>query len=488
MNNSARASKYNSFEIWHGNCFIISIDTNLYLERVCRHMTTTDKNHIQLHTSLPGKKSEELYSHREKHVPRGPFNTSPAFIDKAEGAIVTDVDGNQIIDLAGAIGTLNVGHCPPRVVEAIKAQLDRFIHSGFNVLMYESYIQLAKKLNDITPGNFEKKTFFLNSGAEAVENAVKIARKYTGRRAIVSFDRGYHGRTLLTMALTSKVKPYKNGFGPLASETYKLRYPYYYRKPDVMTDQQLDDFLLKQIDDFFIGEVPPEDIAAFILEPVQGEGGFVVPSPYFFKKVKAICEKHGILLIADEIQTGFGRTGKMFACEHFDIEPDIITMSKSIAAGIPISAVTGRAEIMDAPAPGEIGGTYGGSPLGCVAALEVINMLEEEGLVDRANHIGGMILTKFNEMQQKYSAIGDVRGLGAMCAMEIVKDPMTKEPDKELTGKIVAECNRRGVVLLSAGIYSNVIRILSPLVITDSQLEEALSVIDEVFSGLNSGN
>lgn len=447
-------------------------------------MTITEKGGINLQTSLPGKKSQELTELRNKHVPRGPFNTSPAFIDKAEGAIVTDVDGNQIIDLAGAIGSLNVGHSPARVVEAIKAQLDKFIHPGFNVLMYESYIRLAEKLNDITPGNFEKKTFFLNSGAEAVENAVKIARKYTGRRGIVSFDRGYHGRTLLTMSLTSKVKPYKNGFGPLASETYKLRYPYYYRKPEGMTDEVLDDYLLKQIDDFFIGEVPQEDIAAFILEPVQGEGGFIIPSVRFMKGIKQICEKYGILLIADEVQTGFGRTGKMFACEHFDLEPDLITMSKSIAAGIPISAVTGRAEIMDAPAPGEIGGTYGGSPLGCVAALEVIKMIEEEGLIESANKIGNTITNKFQEMKQKYSAIGDIRSLGAMCAIELVKDQSTKEPDKELTGKIIAECNKRGVIILSAGIYGNVIRILSPLVIKDFQLEEALTVIDDVFAEL----
>jgi 4-aminobutyrate aminotransferase/(S)-3-amino-2-methylpropionate transaminase len=448
-------------------------------------MKTEDQNHIRLHTRLPGKKSQELSALREKHVPRGPFNTSPAFIDKAEGAIVTDVDGNKIIDLAGAIGSLNVGHCPPRVIRAIKEQLERFIHPGFNVLMYESYIQLAKVLNEITPGSFEKKTFFLNSGAEAVENAVKIARKYTGRRAIVSFDRGYHGRTFLTMALTSKVKPYKNGFGSLVPDTYKLRYPYYYRKPDMMNDQQLDDFLLKQIDDFFIAEVPPEEIAAFIFEPVQGEGGFVVPSKNFIINLRKICEKHGILFIADEIQTGFGRTGKMFACEHFGVAPDIITLSKSIAAGIPISAVTGRSEIMDSPAAGEIGGTYGGSPLGCVAALEVIKMIEEEGLVERANQIGHIILTKFKEMQSKYSMIGDVRGLGAMCAMEIVRDPLTKEPDKEVTSNIIAECNRRGIIVLSAGIYSNVIRLLSPLVISDSELKEALSVMDEVFSELS---
>ncbi len=443
----------------------------------------TDNRVAHLKTSLPGPKSQKLTELRQKHVPRGPFNTSPVFIEKAEGALVTDVDGNTLIDLAGAIGTLNAGHCPPKVVEALKAQLDQYIHPGFNVIMYEPYIQLAKKLNEITPGNFHKKTFFLNSGAEAVENAVKIARKYTGRRAVVSFDRGYHGRTLLTMSLTSKVKPYKNGFGPLATDTYKLRHPYYYRKPESMTNEELDTFLLKQVEDFFVGEVPPEDIAAFILEPIQGEGGFIVPSKSFVQQLKGICEEHGILLIADEVQTGFGRTGKMFASEHFEIEPDLMTLSKSIAAGLPISAVTGRAEIMDGPGAGEIGGTYGGSPLGCVAALEVIDMLENDGLLERANVIGEKIMARFEAMKQT-GAVGDVRGIGAMCAMEIVNDQHTKEPDKELTGKIVAECNRRGVVILSAGIYGNVIRILSPLVITDEQLDYALSVIEEVISEL----
>lgn len=433
--------------------------------------------------TLPGPKSSELYKLREKHVPKGPFNTSPVFIEKGEGALVTDVDGNTLIDLAGAIGTLNAGHCPPKVVEALKAQLDQYIHPGFNVIMYEPYIKLAKKLNEITPGHFDKKTFFLNSGAEAVENAVKIARKYTGRRAVVSFDRAYHGRTLLTMSLTSKVKPYKNGFGPLATDIYKLRHPYYYRKPKEMTNDELDESLLKQVEDFFIGEVPPEDIAAFILEPIQGEGGFIIPSISFVQELKRICEKHGILLIADEVQTGFGRTGKMFASEHFKIEPDLITLSKSIAAGIPISAVTGRAEIMDAPLPGEIGGTYGGSPLGCVAALEVINMLENDGLLDRANVIGEKIVSCF-ETLKKTGVVGDVRGIGAMCAMEIVKDQQTKEPNKELTSKIVKECNRRGVVILSAGFYGNVIRILSPLVITDEELIQALSVIEDVINEL----
>jgi 4-aminobutyrate aminotransferase/(S)-3-amino-2-methylpropionate transaminase len=351
-------------------------------------------------------------------------------------------------------------------------------------MMYEPYIELAEKLNQITPGAHAKKTFFLNSGAEAVENAVKIARKYTGRKAIISFDRGFHGRTLLAMSLTSKVKPYKFGFGPFAPDTYKARYPYYYRAPFGVTPEELDQNLLNQLEDFFLSEVPAEEIAAIIMEPVQGEGGFIIPSKTFVQGVKRICEKHGILFIADEIQTGFGRTGKMFAIEHFDVVPDIMTMSKSIAAGLPISAVTGRAEIMDAAAPGEIGGTYGGSPLGCVAGLKVIEMIDEEKLADRANLIGEKIVSRFNSLKDTIDVIGDVRGLGAMCAVELVKDPQTREPNKDLTVKIVQECNKRGVIVLSAGLYGNVLRFLSPLVITDDQLEEALDVIEEVLKQL----
>lgn len=448
-------------------------------------MNSSNVNHIHVKRYLPGPISKELYERKVKSVPRGPFNTSPAFIAKGDGALVTDVDGNQLIDLAGAIGTLNVGHCPPSVIEAVKNQLDQFVHPCFHVFMYEPYIQLAEKLNEITPGDHHKKTFFLNSGAEAIENAVKIARKYTGRHAIVSFDRGYHGRTLLTMSLTSKVKPYKNGFGPFAPDTYKLRFPYYYRKPAGLTNEELDQYLLKQIDDFFLSEVPPEDIAAFIMEPVQGEGGFIVPSKHFVQSVKLICEKHGILFIADEIQTGFGRTGYLFASEYFEITPDIMTMSKSLGAGLPISAVTGRAEVMDAPEAGEIGGTYGGSPLGCVAALEVIKIIKEHDLLTRAKQIGKKILTRFQKMQRKHPFIGDVRGLGAMCAIEIVENEQTKTPNKELASKIVAECNQRGVVVLSAGLYSNVIRTLSPLVITDDQLDEALDVIESVIDGVS---
>ncbi|WP_035300388.1 4-aminobutyrate--2-oxoglutarate transaminase [Brevibacillus thermoruber] len=446
-------------------------------------MKTTTRTFVKVNTAIPGPKAQEILEKRDKNVTRGLSHTVYSFADRAEGALITDVDGNTFIDFAGAIGTLNAGHCPPTVVAALKEQLDRFIHTGFNVFMYESYVQLAEKLNQITPGSHEKKTMFLNSGAEAVENAVKIARKYTGRKAIISFERGFHGRTLLGMSLTSKVKPYKYGFGPFAPDTYKMSYPYYYRA-DGLTPDELDRQLLQRLETFFLTEVPAEDVAAIIMEPVQGEGGFVVPSKTFVQGVKRICEAHGILFIADEVQTGFGRTGKMFAMEHFDVVPDLMTMSKSIAAGIPISAVTGRAEIMDAPNPGEVGGTYAGSPLGCVAALKVIEMFEQENIPERANAIGERIMSRFRSLQQTYPVIGDVRGLGAMCAVELVKDPVTKEPDKELAGRIVQECIQRGLVLLSAGLYGNVLRFLSPLVITDEQLDEGLDIIEEVLGEL----
>ncbi|MEW9673409.1 4-aminobutyrate--2-oxoglutarate transaminase [Ammoniphilus sp. 3BR4] len=447
-------------------------------------MKKTAGRYINLTISIPGPKASALLEKRKTNVPQGVSNSVPSFAAKGEGALLTDVDGNTFIDLAGAIGTLNAGHCPPKVVEALIEQIQNYIHPGFNVMMYEPYINLAEKLNQITPGSHAKKTFFLNSGAEAVENAVKLARKFTGRKAIISFDRGFHGRTLLAMSLTSKVKPYKSGFGPFAPDTYKMRYPYYYRAPLGVSTEELDQLVLNQLEEFFLSEVPAEEVAAIIMEPVQGEGGFVVPSKTFVQGVKKVCEKYGILFIADEIQTGFGRTGKMFAMEHFDIVPDMMTMSKSIAAGLPISAVTGRADIMDSAAPGEIGGTYGGSPLGCVSALKVIEMMEEEGLLDRAQVIGQTIISRFEKMKDRFPFIGEVRGLGAMCAVELVKDQATKEPNKELTARAVQECYRRGVIVLSAGLYGNVLRFLSPLVITDDQLIEALDVIEEVLADL----
>jgi 4-aminobutyrate aminotransferase / (S)-3-amino-2-methylpropionate transaminase / 5-aminovalerate transaminase len=436
---------------------------------------------IELKTEIPGPNAKRLLERRYEHVPKGPFNTALTFVEKGRGALLTDVDGNTFIDFAGAIGTINAGHCPKEVVTALKAQLDKYLHTSFHVMMYEPYIALAEKLNEITPGDHTKKTFFLNSGAEAVENAVKIARKYTNRKGIISFERGYHGRTYMAMSLTSKVKPYKYGFGPFATDTYKMPYPYYYRKPEGLTNDELDDLILAKFEDFFLSEVPADDIAAVIMEPVQGEGGFVVPSVRFVQGVKKICEKYDILFIADEVQTGFARTGKMFAMEHFGVVPDIMTLSKSIAAGVPISAVTGRAKIMDAPNIGEIGGTYGGSPLGCVAALQVIELLEKEKLCERAETIGQQIVERFEKLQSTIPQIGEIRSLGAMTAIEFVTDSQTKTPNKELVGSIVQEVNKRGVVILGAGLYSNVLRFLCPLVITDEQLQEGLTVIEEVI-------
>ncbi|MBU9711300.1 4-aminobutyrate--2-oxoglutarate transaminase [Evansella tamaricis] len=432
--------------------------------------------------TFPGPVASELLERRREHVPRGPFNTATTFVKKGEGAILEDVDGNRFIDFAGAIGTLNAGHCPKEVVEALKDQIDNYLHPCFHVMMYEPYIQLAEKLNQITPGDHHKKTFFLSTGAEAVENAVKIARKYTGRKGIISFERGFHGRTYMAMSLTSKVKPYKYKFGPFVSETYKTVYPYYYRKPEGMSEEELDQECIQRLENFFLSEVSAEETAAVIMEPVQGEGGFIVPSKRFVTRVKEICEQHGILFIADEVQTGFGRTGHMFATEYFGITPDLMTMSKSIAAGIPISAVTGRAEVMDAPEVGEIGGTYGGSPLGCVAALKVIEMMESQKLPDRAMEIGKMVQESFSKFRSTFKEVGDVRGLGAMNAMELVLDKQTKEPNKDLTQKIIKGCIDKGLIIMGAGIYGNVLRILSPLVIKDEELKEGLKILESVLN------
>lgn len=435
---------------------------------------------IHLKTAIPGPKAKELLERKAASVPKGPFNTIDTFAVKGKGALITDVDGNTFIDFAGAIGSLNAGHCPPGVIKALHRQIDAYLHPSFHVMMYEPYIELAENLNRITPGNHAKKTFFLNSGAEAVENAVKIARKYTGRKAIISFERGFHGRTYMAMSLTSKVKPYKYEFGPFVPETYKWPYPYYYRS-EYDAPEQLDAVLLERFKTFFQSEVPPEDIAAVIMEPVQGEGGFIIPSPGFVKGVKTLCEQYGILFIADEVQTGFGRTGRMFAIEHFDVIPDLMTMSKSIAAGIPISAVTGRAEIMDSANIGEIGGTYGGSPLGCAAALEVIKMMQNEGLIERAHAIGKKFQERFQPLKNRFPQAGDVRKIGAMCAIEFVKGDGTKEPNKELVQRIVSTAHKNGLVIMTAGLYGNVIRLLAPLVITDEQLDEGYDVLESAI-------
>ncbi|WP_226654967.1 4-aminobutyrate--2-oxoglutarate transaminase [Pseudalkalibacillus hwajinpoensis] len=432
-----------------------------------------------IQTSLPGPVASQLLERRENIVPNAVSCGIPTFAKEASGARVTDVDGNTFIDFAGAIGTINVGHCHPRVKEALHDQVDKYIHTGFNVMMYEPYIELAEKLAALAPGDHQKKVLLQNSGAEAVENAVKIARKFTGRQAIVTFQNAFHGRTLMTMSMTSKVKPYKFGFGPFAPEVYKAPFPYAYRKPEQMSESAYTDFMIQQFNDFLLKEVAPETIAAVVMEPVQGEGGFIVPDQSFVQAVKSICEEHGILFVADEIQTGFARTGKYFATEHFGIVPDLVTVSKSLGAGTPISGVIGRREVMDAADQGELGGTYSGSPLGCRAALAVLDVIEEEGLNQRALQIGEKVRERFTYLSKEFPFIGDVRGLGAMNAIEIVGEG--KVPDKDLTKKILAEAQQKGLLLLGAGVYGNVIRFLMPLVITDDELEEGLFIIEEAM-------
>ncbi|WCN37384.1 4-aminobutyrate--2-oxoglutarate transaminase [Aneurinibacillus uraniidurans] len=430
-------------------------------------------------TPVPGPKAQELLNRRLQYVPKGVSYGIPTFVERAEGALLTDVDGNTFIDFAGAIGTINVGHCAPEVVEALHDQVDKYIHTGFNVMMYEPYIELAERLAKLAPGDHDKQVMFLNSGAEAVENAVKIARKYTKRPAVIVFSRGFHGRTLLTMSMTSKVKPYKYEFGPFASEIYKAPYHYSYRRPEGMTEEDYDTYILDEFKTFLKGDVAPEMVAAVVMEPVQGEGGFVVPSKKFVQGVAKICKEHGMLFVADEIQTGFCRTGKTFAIDHFDVVPDLMTISKSLGAGLPISGVIGRKEIMDAANPGELGGTYAGSPLGCRAALAVLDMIEKHDLNARSNAVGAKVMDRFNRLAEKYDIIGDVRGLGSMCAIEFVTDRATREPNKDVVTHLVAEANKRGLITLNAGLFGNVLRVLMPIVITDEQLEEGLDIIEE---------
>lgn len=437
---------------------------------------SVNRKFINVSAGVPGPKGAEIIELRRKYVPNGVGNNTPVVVKKAHGAIIEDVDGNKYLDFAGAIGTLNVGHTPVEVVQSIKSQAEQLIHSCFHVGMYEAYIKLAQKLSELTPGNFPKKTILLNSGAEAVENAVKIARKFTGRTGIVSFTRGFHGRTLLGMSLTSKVKPYKFKMGPFAPATYKAPFPYVANRPIGMSEEEYTDFCIYQFKDFLLTEVAPEEIAAVIMEPVQGEGGFIVPPKRYVQEIFRICKEHGILFIADEIQTGFGRTGHFFASSYFEIEPDIVTISKSLAAGVPISAVTGRAEVMDAPSPGEIGGTYGGSPLGCVAALRVIEKIEREQLCERANEIGDKIKDFYRELKNEIPFIYDIRGLGAMVGIEFF-DPQSRQPAKELVAEITKKCYENGLIVLSAGVHSNVLRFLTPLVISNEELEEGLNIL-----------
>lgn len=429
-------------------------------------------------------RTDELMNLRNKHIPQGVSNLSPAFIAKAQGAVMTDVDGRELIDFAGGIGVNNVGHCHPKVVAAIKEQADRYIHTCFHVAMYEPYVELAARLNELAPGDFAKMTMFANCGAEADENAIKIARCATKRPAIIAFENGFHGRTLMTMTLTSKVKPYKLGFGPLAPEVYRMPYAYCYRCPFGMRYPDCKAACADYLEEFFISHVAAEQTAAVIAEPIQGEGGFITPPPEYFTKLHAICKEYGILLIMDEIQTGMGRTGKIFASDHWGVEPDIITTAKSLAGGMPLSAITGRAEIMNRPHVGGLGGTYGGNPLACNAALAVLDIFLKDGLLEKADELGVKLLARFREMQERHGIIGEIRGKGPMLALELVRDRETREPAGNEAKKLTRLCYEKGLLLLSCGNHGNVIRVLMPLVITDEQLERGLAILDECFSDL----
>jgi len=438
---------------------------------------------IRLQTDIPGPLSRALLARRAEAVPRGVPAVTPIAITHADGALVTDADGNQLIDFGGGIGVVNTGHRHPSIVSAVHDQLDRYAHVCFPVSSYEPYIELAERLNQITPGEHPKRTFLLNSGAEAVENAIKVARAFTGRPAIVCFEHGFHGRTNLAMALTSKVVPYKKGFGPFAPEIYRIPFPYCYRCGE-RDDSQPGSCCLasrERLEQMFAANVDPDSVAAIILELELGEGGFV-PAPHEYVAVLAeFARDHGILFIADEIQTGFGRTGKLFACEHYGLVPDIIVTAKSLAGGFPLAAVTGRSDVLDAPQAGGLGGTYGGNPLACAAALAVIAAMEAEQLPARAARMGDRIRMRFCQWADRFSCIGDVRGLGAMIGMELVQDRVTKIPDKALTIRLQAAALQRGVILLSAGTYGNTIRVLAPLTTSDEILDEGLNVVEQAL-------
>ncbi len=437
---------------------------------------------IELKTSIPGPKSTALSERSKAAVARGISQLTPIFVERAEGAVIEDVDGNRFLDLAGGIGCLNVGHCNPWVTAALHSQVDRFLHTCFMVTPYESYITLAEKLNSLAPGSGPKKTILLNSGAEAVENAIKIARAYTKRPAVICFEDGFHGRTLLTLSLTSKTHPYKAGFEPFPGEIYRVPYAYCYRCSYNLTYPDCHLHCARHLEDTFKRVVAAESVAAIIAEPVLGEGGFVAPPPDWLSTVHEICRKHGILLIADEVQTGFARTGKFFACEHYGAEPDLLVSAKSLGGGLPIAAVTGRAEIMDNTGPGSLGGTFGGNPLSCVAALAAIETIEELALNDRALRLGEVFRNRAAAWRTRYRSIGDIRGLGAMQAMELIHGDGSKTPDPELTKQITRYCYEHGVILVTAGSYSNIIRLLMPLVISDAQFDEALDVIEAALS------
>ncbi|MBK6863411.1 MAG: 4-aminobutyrate--2-oxoglutarate transaminase [Ideonella sp.] len=418
-----------------------------------------------------------LMARRRAAIARGVGQVHEVFIARGENAEVWDVEGRRYIDFAGGIAVLNTGHRHPQVTAAVRDQLDRYTHTCFQVLAYEPYVELAERLNARAPGDFAKKALFLTTGSEAVENAVKIARAYTGRSALIAFTGGYHGRTLLTLGLTGKVAPYKAGFGPFPAEIFHARFP------DALRGISVDD-AMASVETILKNDVEASRVAAIVIEPVQGEGGFNVAPPELLRRLRALCDAHGMLLIADEVQTGAGRTGTWFAIEQSGVAPDLITMAKSMAGGFPISAVIGRAEVMDAPGPGGLGGTYAGSPLACAAALAVLDVFEQQDLLQRACDVGARLRAGLHEIAERHACIRDVRGLGAMVAIEIFRDGDLARPDAELTKQLVAEAARRGLVLLSCGTYANVVRILVPLTASDALLDEGLAILGASFDAL----
>jgi 4-aminobutyrate aminotransferase/(S)-3-amino-2-methylpropionate transaminase len=433
---------------------------------------------IQLKTQVPGPRSKALADRRAAAVPRGLSHATPVYVAKAEGAVLEDVDGNRYIDFAGGIGCLNTGHCAPGVLAAIQKQLEKFLHVCVQVTPYESYIRLAERLNHLAPGNFPKKTLLVNTGAEAVENAVKIARAATGRPGIIAFEDAFHGRTMMALSLTSKTHPYKAGFQPFPGEVYRIPYAYCYRCSYSLKYPSCDLYCARHLEDTFKRVVASEGVAAVIAEPVLGEGGFVAPPPDYFRTLIDICHRHGVLFIADEVQSGFGRTGALFASERYGVEPDILVTAKSIGGGLPLAAITGRAEIMDAPGVGGLGGTFAGNPVACEAALAVLDIFEQQDLYACANELGERFQQRAREWQKRWPMIGDVRGLGAMQAIELVQSQETREPAAQETKQITQYCYEHGLITISAGSYGNVIRLLMPLVITDEQLEEGLNVLE----------
>ncbi len=439
---------------------------------------------IDLKTEVPGPRSREMMARRQKATVSGMALLTPVVISEARGGVIQDIDGNSLLDFGGGIGALAAGHCPENVVKAMQAQSEKLVHTCPLVASYEPFIQVVERLNEIAPGDFPKKSALMNSGAEAVETAVKIARSYTKRSAIIVFEGAYHGRTNLTLSMTSKYARFKKGHGPFASEIYRLPFPNVYRKPDGMDEEAYVDFCVGQLEHAMIAQVDPSDVAAIVIEPVQGEGGYIPTPPKFLKRIRELCTEHGMLMVADEIQSGFGRTGKLFAIEHYDIVPDLLVTGKSLASGMPLSGVTGSDEIMSAPEPGGMGGTYSGNPLACVAAIETINTISDPQFLKRASEMGDIMRQHLEKIARKYNIIGDVRGLGPMLAIELVGDKIKKIPVPEKVITLRQHALSQGLIVLPSGLYFNCVRFLPPLMISDEMIEEGMQVLDKSFEML----